>query len=154
QQDVQDPRRRSHQHPDDLDLRDQDFGGHRRKISGARGARAASGVRAGERPVHRVIRGRRHAGIRRWVQTSTPNAAMSARAVQSAIMPLAPGTRWMLIAAALLVLSAGLDLFIFPDRTDTMFAWTMEPAWTAAFLGANYLAAGVIELGAALQRTW
>ncbi len=35
-----------HQHPDDLHLGDQDLGGHRREISRARGARAASRVRA------------------------------------------------------------------------------------------------------------
>ncbi len=68
--------------------------------------------------------------------------------------PLIPGMRWMLYAATVLVLGAGLDLFLFPESTDTMFAWTIRPALTAAFLGANYLAAGVIEFGAARQRIW
>ena len=45
-QDVQGAGRRGHQHPDDLDLRDQDLGRHRREVPGARGARAAQGVRA------------------------------------------------------------------------------------------------------------
>ena len=46
--DVQGARRRGHQHPDDLDLRDQDRGRHRREVPRARGARAAQGVRARE----------------------------------------------------------------------------------------------------------
>ena len=37
-QDVQGAGRRGHQHPDDLDLRDQDLGRHRREIPRARGA--------------------------------------------------------------------------------------------------------------------
>ena len=41
EQDVQDARRRGHQHPDDLDLRDQDLGRHRREVPRARRARAA-----------------------------------------------------------------------------------------------------------------
>jgi hypothetical protein len=60
----------------------------------------------------------------------------------------------MLFTAAFLVLGAGLDLFLFPEATDTMFAWSIQPALTAAFLGANYLAAGVLEFGAARQITW
>ena len=46
EQDVQGARRRGHQHPDDLDLRDQDLGRHRREVPRARRARAAPGVRA------------------------------------------------------------------------------------------------------------
>ena len=45
-QDVRRARRRGHQHPDDLDLRDQDLGGDRREVHGARGARAAPHLRA------------------------------------------------------------------------------------------------------------
>ncbi len=70
------------------------------------------------------------------------------------ITPLAPATRWMLIAAAALVLGAGLDLFVFAESTATLFAWAIDPPLTAAFLGANYLAAGVVEIGAARQPTW
>ncbi len=41
QPDVQGPRRRGHQHPDDLDFRDQDFRRPRRKVSGTGRPRAA-----------------------------------------------------------------------------------------------------------------
>lgn len=37
---------RGHQHPDDLDVRNQDFGADRREIHGIGGARAAQGIRA------------------------------------------------------------------------------------------------------------
>ena len=46
EQDVPRAGRRGHQHPDDLDLRDQDLRGGRREVHGARGARAAQGFRA------------------------------------------------------------------------------------------------------------
>ena len=45
-QDVQEPGRGGHQHPDDLHVGDQDLGGDRRKISGVGGACAASRLRA------------------------------------------------------------------------------------------------------------
>jgi hypothetical protein len=67
------------------------------------------------------------------------------------VTALAAPTRWMLIAAAFLVVGAGLDLFLFPEHTGTLFAWAIDPPLTAAFLGANYLAAGVVEIGAARQ---
>ncbi len=60
----------------------------------------------------------------------------------------------MLIAAAFLVVGAGLDLFLFAEHTSTLFAWAIDPPLTAAFLGANYLASGVVEIGAARQATW
>jgi hypothetical protein len=60
----------------------------------------------------------------------------------------------MLLVATLLVVAAGLDLFIFPQSTGELFAWDIQPPLTAAFLGANYLAAGIIEFGAARQPTW
>ena len=47
-EDVQGAGRRGHQHPDDLDVRDQDRRRDRREVSRARRARAAQGVRAGE----------------------------------------------------------------------------------------------------------
>src|SRR6185437_3992823 len=47
---VRGPRPRRHQHPDDLHLRDQDLGGGRREVHGARRARAAQGLRARQGP--------------------------------------------------------------------------------------------------------
>jgi hypothetical protein len=48
--------------------------------------------------------------------------------------------RWLLLTAAALVLLAGLQLFVFTERTDTYFAWTIINPLAAAFLGAAYWA--------------
>jgi hypothetical protein len=50
QQNVPRAERGGHQHPDDLHQRDQDLGGHRRKIHGAGRARPAQGLRPGPVP--------------------------------------------------------------------------------------------------------
>jgi hypothetical protein len=62
--------------------------------------------------------------------------------------------RTLLVLAGLLVLLAGVQLFLAPTRTETWFAWTIDPPLTAAFLGASYWAAAVIEWTAARRRTW
>ena len=79
---------------------------------------------------------------------------ISANESASPAKPVIPAMRWMLYTTTLLVLGAGLDLFIFPETTDRMFAWEIQPALTAAFLGANYLAACVLEFGAARETVW
>src|SRR5215470_13915300 len=48
---------------------------------------------------------------------------------------------WIVVVLAAL---AGFVLFVFSDRTDRLFAWTIEPPLTAAFLGAAYLSASVM----------
>jgi hypothetical protein len=45
-------------------------------------------------------------------------------------------------------------LLVFPDRTDTLFAWTIQPPLTAAFLGAGYTMALVVEILAYRERVW
>ena len=79
---------------------------------------------------------------------------ISANESASSAKPVIPAMRWMLYTTTLLVLGAGLDLFVFPEATETMFAWEIQPALTAAFLGANYLAACVLEFGAARETVW
>lgn len=48
--------------------------------------------------------------------------------------------RVLLIVAVPLVALAGVPLYVFADRTDEWFAWTISPSLTAAFLGAGYWA--------------
>jgi hypothetical protein len=62
--------------------------------------------------------------------------------------------KWLLYLASALVLAVGLTLFLFPGRTDTLFSWTINPALTAAFLGAAYLSAFVLEFLAARETLW
>jgi hypothetical protein len=68
--------------------------------------------------------------------------------------PLAPGMRRLLFTASVLVLLAGIQLFVFTGRTNHFFAFTIANPLSAAFLGAAYWAAVAIEALAARQRLW
>jgi hypothetical protein len=70
------------------------------------------------------------------------------------IKPLVPGMRWLLAVAAVLVLLAGFQLFVFTGRTATYFAWTIANPLAAAFLGAGYWASVSIEALSGRQRVW
>ena len=62
--------------------------------------------------------------------------------------------RVLLAVAAVLVLLAGIQLFGFSLRTKDYFAWTVANPLTAAFLGANFWGACVIEALGARERRW
>ncbi len=64
------------------------------------------------------------------------------------------GMKWLLYIASALVLAVGATLLVFPGRTDTLFSWTVSPALTAAFLGAAYLSAFVLEFLGARETLW
>jgi hypothetical protein len=68
--------------------------------------------------------------------------------------PLTPGMRRLLLVAAFLVLLAGLQLFVFPQRTADWFSWTVDVPMTAAFLGASYWSSAVLEVAGARSRGW
>ena len=63
--------------------------------------------------------------------------APGAPGAQAAVKPLAPGMRWLLFAAAVLVFLAGFQLFVLTEHTGTYFAWTIANPPAAAFLGAS-----------------
>src|SRR5262249_60528936 len=65
-----------------------------------------------------------------------------------------PPLRVLLVVAAVLVLLAGLQLFGFSLRTKDFFAWTVANPLTAAFFGANFWGACVIESLGARERLW
>ncbi|MGE0281214.1 MAG: hypothetical protein AB7P20_11475 [Rhizobiaceae bacterium] len=62
--------------------------------------------------------------------------------------------RRLLLVAALLVLIMGIPLFIASTATETYFAWTIATPLTAAFLGASYWAAGILEFLASREHKW
>jgi hypothetical protein len=70
------------------------------------------------------------------------------------LTPVTPATRRLLLAGTVLVLAAGLDLFVLTEHTDRFFAWTIDSPLTAAFLGAGYLAAACLDGISARQRAW
>jgi len=67
---------------------------------------------------------------------------------------LSKGMRLILLAASILVLSAGLDLTLLTEQTTTSFAWTIQSSMTAAFLGAGYLASFLLEFLAYREKIW
>jgi hypothetical protein len=73
---------------------------------------------------------------------------------QAVAKQLVPGMRRLLYVAAVLVLLAGLQLFVFTDRTAAYFAWTIRNPLAATFLGAAYWASAAFEWIAARQRIW
>ena len=72
----------------------------------------------------------------------------------AAVKPLAPAVRWLLFAAAVLVLLAGFQLFVLTEHTGTYFAWTIANPLAAAFLGASYWASLSIEALAGRRAAW
>ena len=62
--------------------------------------------------------------------------------------------RALLVVAGVLVFLAGVQLFVFPLRTDRWFAWTVDPPMTAVFLGAAYWSSLAFEWAAARRRRW
>jgi hypothetical protein len=67
---------------------------------------------------------------------------------------LSKGMRLILLAASILVLSAGIDLTLLTEQTATSFAWTIQSFMTAAFLGAGYLSSFFVEFLAYREKTW
>ena len=64
------------------------------------------------------------------------------------------GTRWLLVAFAVLTLLAVIQLLLLADVADRYWAWTIHTELTAAFLGAAYAAGFVLALVALRQETW
>jgi hypothetical protein len=83
----------------------------------------------------------------------SPAAAEESRRA-AALRALAPGMRRLLFTASVLVLLAGIQLFVFTGRTDHFFAFTIANPLAATFLGAAYWAAVPIEALAARQPLW
>jgi hypothetical protein len=65
-----------------------------------------------------------------------------------------PAMRATFAVGGALVLLAGIQLYGFGEHTDDLFAWTIKPPLTAAFLGAFYLGTFVIAVGSYRERLW
>jgi hypothetical protein len=65
-----------------------------------------------------------------------------------------PGTRLVLAVFSGLTLLAFVALFIGAEQTDRVFAWTIQPPITAAFLGAAYAGGCALEVLAVRRGTW
>jgi hypothetical protein len=72
------------------------------------------------------------------------------RAVRLAL----PATHVVMVAFAVLSTIGVISLFVFSDRTEDWFAWTVVPPLTACFFGACFGSTLVIEVFSARQRAW
>ena len=79
---------------------------------------------------------------------------MTTQAASDVTRPMTPGVRAGLVAIASVIFWLGLSLFVFPGHTDTLFAWTIQPPLTAAFLGASYWASTTLAVACASERDW
>ncbi len=67
---------------------------------------------------------------------------------------LSAAMRRLLLLASVLVFLAGFQLFILTEYTDSYFAWTIQPPFTAAFLGAGYFSSFMLEFLASREKDW
>ncbi len=86
--------------------------------------------------------------------SAPPPPPTSAVPVVEEPAPVAPAVRNLLFVAAGLVFLAGVQLFVFPLRTEEYFAWTIASPMTAVFLGAAYWSAVGLEVAAARAEGW
>ena len=86
--------------------------------------------------------------------THEEEAAVGRRGGEDELKTLTQGMRQLLWIAGFLVFLAGMQLFVFTERTEAWFAWTIDVPLTAAFLGAAYWASVSFEWLAARQRVW
>ena len=69
-------------------------------------------------------------------------------AEQGRVLGLTRAGVWVLLVLAA---ANGLFLYVFPGRADTDYAWSIQPAVNAGFIGAGFLA-GTLATGLVLQR--
>jgi hypothetical protein len=68
--------------------------------------------------------------------------------------PTLPVTRAVLAVFACLTALAVATLYVMAGETDRLFAWTIAPPLTAAFLGAGYAAGWVLVVLSLRERSW
>ena len=68
--------------------------------------------------------------------------------------PTLPVTRAVLVVFACLTALAVASLYVMAGETDRLFAWTIAPPLTAAFLGAGYAAGWVLVVLSLRERSW
>jgi hypothetical protein len=86
---------------------------------------------------------------------AVPAASSSpAGAPSGAERRLRPVMSVLLLAFSLLTALAVIALYVVPDRTDELFAWTIQPPLTAAFLGAGYGAGCVLVVLSLRDPVW
>src|SRR2546429_26057 len=65
-----------------------------------------------------------------------------------------PEVRWLAVLIIPFLVAASILLFIWPNDTDKLFAWTIKPAMTPMMLAAAYLGGIYFFTRAALAKRW
>ncbi|GAC1461361.1 MAG: hypothetical protein PVS3B3_35820 [Ktedonobacteraceae bacterium] len=65
-----------------------------------------------------------------------------------------PETRWLAVLIIPFLVTASILLFIWPNDTDKLFAWTIKPAMTPMMLAAAYLGGIYFFTRVALAKRW
>ncbi|MDQ6660469.1 MAG: hypothetical protein M3Z24_05835 [Chloroflexota bacterium] len=65
-----------------------------------------------------------------------------------------PETRWLAVLIIPFLVAASILLFVWPNDTDKLFAWTIKPAMTPMMLAAAYLGGIYFFTRAALAKRW
>jgi hypothetical protein len=65
-----------------------------------------------------------------------------------------PETRWVAILIIPFLLTAWVILYVFPQETESLFAWPVNPTLSARLMGAGYLAGAYFFLRVAVARKW
>lgn len=65
-----------------------------------------------------------------------------------------PETRLIAVLIVPILLAGFVILFLFPDRTDELFAWTIKPRMTPLLMGAGYLAGAYFFVRAIFAARW
>ncbi len=85
---------------------------------------------------------------------TTSEQAPNALAGEVADADVRPATTFLLRAFVVFTAFGAAVLYGWPADTERMFAWTISPPITAAFLGAGYLAGFVLSVLTLQARTW
>lgn len=85
---------------------------------------------------------------------STPASAETIGQAGAEIQQVSPIMHWWFLADTALVFIAGAQLFILSEMTHLFFAWTIQSALTAAFLGAAYWSSIPMLLNSFRARLW
>jgi hypothetical protein len=65
-----------------------------------------------------------------------------------------PETRWLSVLIVPILLAGFVILYLFPDDTERLFAWTIAPRMTPLLMGAGYLAGAYFFVRAIFATQW
>ena len=88
--------------------------------------------------------------------TSTAESRVMTTATEQerAIRPVLPALSLLFLVGSILVLLGGTQLFVFPERTEDFFAWTIKAPITATVDGAFFYTGFILLFPASRAKSW